>query len=45
MISKELRMIWLLGVPMTWRKILEPAWKKLLFIIKNSKQDFISWRE
>ena len=29
---------------MTGRKILEPTWKKLL-IIKNSKQDFISWRE
>ena len=31
-------------IPKTLRKILEPIWKKLLFI-KNSKQDFISWRE
>ena len=33
-----------IGIPMTWKKILESTWKELLFN-KNCKQDFISWRE
>ena len=33
-----------IGIPMTRRKILEHTWKKLFFI-KNSKQEFIPWRE